>query len=119
MLIDVYDEWELDKIIGERNYGGDMVEGNIKAAAGLRRIPFEYVIASRGKTLRAEPVSALYENGEVLHVGTFPELEIELTSWVQGDPWSPNRLDALVHVLTWLLLGKRKKGMRWGSQTRT
>lgn len=119
VLVDVYDEWELDKVLGERNYGGDMVEGNIKAAAGMRRIPFEYVIASRGKTLRAEPVSTLYENGEVLHVGTFPELEIELTSWVQGDPWSPNRLDALVHVLTWLMLGKRKKGMRWGSQIKT
>ncbi len=114
--IDVYDEWELDMIIGERNYGGDMVEGNIKAAVGKRRVPFEYVNASRGKTLRAEPVGTLYADGEVSHVGTFPELETEMTSWVQGDPWSPNRLDALVHCLTWLLLGKRKKGMRWGSQ---
>ncbi len=117
-LIDVYDDYELDKIIGERNYGGDMVEGNIKAAAGLRRIPFEYVIASRGKTIRAEPVSTLYDNGEVFHVGAFTELEIEMTSWVAGDPWSPNRLDALVHVLTWLMLGRRKAGMRWGSQDR-
>lgn len=117
-LIDVYDEYELDKIIGERNYGGDMVEGNIKAAAGLRRIPFEYVVASRGKTIRAEPVSTLYDNEEVFHVGQFAELEIEMTSWVAGDPWSPNRLDALVHVLTWLMLGKRRKGMRWGSQAR-
>ena len=122
-LIDVYDEWELDKIIGERNYGGDMVEGNIKAAAGLRRVPFEYVIASRGKTLRAEPVSTLYDDSdggecEVFHVGPMPELEIEMTGWVQGDPWSPNRLDALVHVLTWLMLGKRRKSMRWGSQQR-
>ena len=118
VVVDVYDEWELDKIIGERNYGGDMVEGNIKAAAGVRRIPFEYVNASRGKTLRAEPVSALYEQGEVFHVGPLPELETELTSWVQGDPWSPNRLDALVHVITWLMLGKKKKSMRWGSQQR-
>ena len=114
--IDVYDEFELDVIIGERNYGGDMVEGNIRAASGKRRIPFEYVTASRGKTLRAEPVGTLYEDGEVFHVGTFPELETEMTSWVQGDPWSPNRLDALVHVLTWLMLGKRKVRMRWGSQ---
>ena len=117
-LVDVYDEYELDKILGERNYGGDMVEANVKAAAGQRRVAFEFVNASRGKTIRAEPVSAMYEQEEVLHVGQFPELEIEMTGWVQGDPWSPNRLDALVHVLTWLLLGKRKGGMRWGTQAK-
>ncbi len=118
VAIDVYDEFDLDKILGEKNYGGHMVEGNIKAAAGERRIPFEYVIASRGKTLRAEPVSTLYADGEVIHVGVFPELEQEMTSFVQGDPWSPNRLDALVHCLTWLMLGKKKLGMRFGSQSR-
>ena len=118
VAIDVYDEWELDKIIGERNYGGDMVEANIKAAAGERRIPFEYVNASRGKTLRAEPVSTLYGEENVIHVGQFIELEQEMTSWVQGDSWSPNRLDALVHVLTWLMLGKRNQSMRWGSQNK-
>ena len=118
VTIDLYDEFELDMIIGERNYGGDMVEGNLKAAAGKRRFPFKYVNASRGKTLRAEPIGTLYEDGEVLHVGTYPELETEMTSWVQGDPWSPNRLDALVHVLTYLMLGKVKVGMRWGSQQR-
>lgn len=118
VLVDAYDDNELDRIIGERNYGGDMVEGNVKAAAGQRRVAFENVTASRGKTLRAEPVAALYEDGEVFHVGTFPELETEMMSWVQGDPWSPNRLDALVHALTFLMLGKRRAGMRWGSQQR-
>ena len=118
VAIDVYDEFDLDKIYGEKNYGGHMVEANIKAAAGDRRIPFEYVTASRGKTLRAEPIATLYANGDVLHVGVFPELEQEMTSFVQGDSWSPNRLDALVHVLTALMLGKKKRNMRFGSQVR-
>lgn len=100
-----YDALEADFILGERNFGGDMVEGNIRAASPGRRIPFKFVTASRGKAIRAEPVASLYENGDVVHVGTFPELETELESWAPGDPWSPNRLDALVHVLTELMLG--------------
>lgn len=110
--VDLYDELEADFIVGERNFGGDMVEGNIKAAAPGRRIPFKYVTASRGKTIRAEPVASLYKSGEVVHVGTFPELETEMTSWVHGDSWSPNRMDALVHLITELLLGSPKRKVR-------
>ena len=116
-MVDTYDEFEMDKIIAERNYGGDMVESNIKAAAGQRRIPFEFVNASRSKMIRAEPVASLYEDGLVDHYGPLVELEIEMTSWVPGDPWSPNRLDALVWCLSYLMLKDRKQGMRWGSGT--
>lgn len=119
VTVDTYDSWEADRIIGERNYGGDLIESNIKAAAGQRRIPYEHVTASRGKHIRAEPVAALYEDGLVDHIGAFPELEREMTSWVPGDPWSPNRLDALVWALTYLMLGKRRASMRWGSQSKS
>lgn len=110
--IAVYDELEADFILGERNFGGDLVGGNIQAADPSRRIPFRYVTASRGKDIRAEPVAALYERGQVLHVGTFPELETEMTEWEPGDSWSPNRLDALVHVITDLLLGAPARRVR-------
>ncbi len=79
-----------------------MVESTLKVAdpgAAVRM-----VTASRGKAVRAEPVSALYEAGKVVHVGAFPELEAEMTSWVPGDPESPNRVDALVWAITDLLL---------------
>lgn len=91
-----------DRIVAERNFGGDMVESTLKVAdpgAAVRM-----VTASRGKVVRAEPVSALYEAGRVVHVGTFAELETEMTSWVPGDPDSPNRVDALVWAITDLLI---------------
>jgi phage terminase large subunit-like protein len=65
------------------------------------------VHASRGKFTRAEPVSALYEQHRVHHVGCFPELEDELCSWEPGGE-SPNRLDAMVHGFTDLMLSKRQ-----------
>ena len=68
--------------------------------------PTKEVHASRGKAVRAEPVSALYEDGMVHHVGTHYMLEDELVTWdpTQNMP-SPNRLDALVWALTELMLG--------------
>ena len=53
-----------------------------------------------GKATRAEPVSALYEQGRIHHFGTFPELEDQLCEWVPGAEKSPDRLDALVWVIT-------------------
>lgn len=90
-----YGVWQADKIVAERNYGGDMVESTIKAATP--NLPVKQVVASRGKKVRAEPVAAVYEQGRVHHVGAFPDLESELTSWVPYESgWSPNRLDAMV-----------------------
>lgn len=101
-----YDELEADRIVAEKNFGGDMVESTIRVAAGARQVPVTLVTSSRGKLLRAEPVAALYEEGMVRHVGVFPELEIEMTRWVPGNGPSPNRLDALVFALTELKLGE-------------
>jgi phage terminase large subunit-like protein len=66
-------------------------------------VPVKLVHASRGKAVRAEPVAAAAEGGREHHVGNFPELEAEMTSWVPGDRWSPNRLDAKVWAISEVL----------------
>jgi len=95
-----------DRIIGEVNNGGDMVEHTIRTVD--RNVAFSEVHASRGKYTRAEPVSALYEQGRIHHVGFFPDLEDQLCEWVPGDK-SPDRLDALVWAITELMLGEEEQ----------
>ena len=94
-----------DRIIGEANQGGDLVERNIRVED--RRVPFRSVRATRGKWLRAEPIAALYEQARVHHVGGFPELEDQMTGWEPGAAQSPDRLDALVWALTELMVMPR------------
>ena len=72
------------------------------------KVAFKKVHASRGKYTRAEPVSALYEQGRIHHVGFFPDLEDQLCEWVPGDR-SPDRLDALVWAITELMLGEEEQ----------
>lgn len=93
-----YQRYEADRIVAEVNNGGEMV-GYVVATLDPR-VNFQPVWASRGKQARAEPVSALYVQGLAHHVGVFPELEDELTTWVPGLTASPNRLDACVWALT-------------------
>jgi len=96
----LYERHSADVIVGEMNYGGAMVEQTIRVARA--RTPFKRVTASRGKVVRAEPFSALYEQGKVRHVGIFSDLEDELcafsTSGYTGNG-SPNRADALIWAL--------------------
>ena len=92
-----------DRVVAEKNFGGDMVEATLKAVD--RSLSVKMVSASRGKDVRAEPVSALYDDGLVHHVGVFDELETEMTTWRPGDAQSPNRMDALVWGVTDVLLG--------------
>lgn len=102
-----YEEYEADVVVGEVNNGGEMVAAVVHATNPY--VPFEAVHASRGKATRAQPVATLYgsETREPLvhHVGVFPELEDQLTTWVpeSGDK-SPDRLDALVWLVSYLLL---------------
>lgn len=116
--VKAYHDWQANTMVVERNYGGDMVRHTIatvppftedgKDYPGGEAVYFAEANATRGKTLRAEPVAALYEQdpSRVWHVGRFPDLEGELTTWVENDGQaSPNRLDALVWVLTHLLVG--------------
>ncbi len=96
-----------DLIVAEANFGGAMVESVIKTAD--RRVPVRMIHASRGKAVRAQPVSMLYEQARVFHDHPMPELEDQLTTWVPGESdWSPDRLDALVWGLTELMLGGRE-----------
>jgi len=86
--------------VAEANQGGEMVTAVLRQID--RNVPVKLVHATRGKAIRAEPVSAVYEQGRGHHVGAFPLLEDELCQWEAGDP-SPNRLDALVWAATELL----------------
>jgi predicted phage terminase large subunit-like protein len=100
--ITAYHKHEANMIVGETNNGGEMVEHTLKTIDS--NIPFKAVHASRGKATRAEPISALYEQGKVHHFGTFPELEDQLCEWVPGAEKSPDRLDALVWAISQLIL---------------
>jgi len=91
-----YARHSADIVVGERNYGGDMVKSVINAVN--KNIPVELVNASRGKRVRAEPVALLYDQKRAHHLGTFGALEDQMCTWVPSDSKlpSPNRMDALV-----------------------
>lgn len=103
--VEMYHRWSADRIVAERNFGGDMVRFTVATAD--KKAAFKEVVASRGKVVRAEPVSALYEQGKISHVGDFPDLEDQMcnftTSGYVGEG-SPDRADALVWAMTELML---------------
>jgi len=98
-----YRRHQADRVVAEKNYGGDMVEHTMRTADDT--LPVKVISASRGKQQRAEPVAALYEQGRMHHVGTLEHLEDQMTTW---DPHesdeSPDRVDALVWAATELKL---------------
>jgi len=97
---------DADALIAEVNQGGDMVRAVIGEAD--RSVPVVAVRATRAKYLRAEPVSQLYEQGRVRHVGVFPALEDEMCDFARdglSSGRSPDRLDALVWALASLSFG--------------
>ena len=99
--LSVHDRWQADGIAVEVNQGGDMVAQTIRSVrSGVKIIE---VRASRGKHVRAEPIAALYEQGRIKHVGSFVDLETQMTQMTtfgyEGDG-SPDRVDALVWGLT-------------------
>jgi phage terminase large subunit-like protein len=96
-----------DRIVAEINAGGEMVEHTIRTVD--ENVPYTAVHASRGKVIRAEPVSALYEQHRVHHVGSFPQLEDQMTSFTvdfdrKQAGYSPDRVDALVWAFHDLLV---------------
>ncbi len=96
-----YDRHQADVIVGEQNYGGAMVEHVIQTARP--RTNYKMVHATRGKSVRAEPFSSLYEAGKIRHAGYFRELEDELTAFSTFGylgSGSPNRADALIWALS-------------------
>ena len=103
---DAYDRHKADCIVGEINFGGDMVRATIQTARP--RTPFKKVTASRGKAARAEPFSALTEQGKIRMVGLFPALEDELCAFSSigyTGSGSPNRADSLIWALAELFPG--------------
>jgi phage terminase large subunit-like protein len=106
--VEHYHSLNADRIVAETNQGGEMVETVLRQVDPS--VSYRGVHASRGKVTRAEPISALYEQSRVSHVGSFPKLEDQMASFTTDfDParagFSPDRLDALVYALTDLMLG--------------
>lgn len=118
VAVHAYDRHKADVVVGESNFGGDMVRSTIQAAAAVEkmRVNFRKVTASRGKVVRAEPFSALYEQGKVRHVGVLGKLEDELcamsTTGYTGQG-SPNRADSAIWGLAELfpavVAGKKER----------
>ena len=107
--INAFYDWEADRIVAEVNNGGDLVEQLLRSVDSS--IPYRSVRASRGKIVRAEPISALYERNLVYHVGNFAELESQMCSFDGSLSPSPDRLDALVWGLT--ELSKSRGNVNW------
>lgn len=97
VALDSYHRLQANYIVAEKNNGGEMIRQTLLSVLrpGERLPPVVLVWASRGKTIRAEPVATLYEQGRIFHAESFEKLEDELVSWIPGMK-SPNRMDALV-----------------------
>jgi predicted phage terminase large subunit-like protein len=103
-----YHDTEADAVVVETNQGGDLLVQMFKSIDA--RVPVRKVYASRGKYARAEPVSTLYGEGRVAHVGEFAELEKQMCDFAAdglAHGKSPDRLDALVWAITELMLTNR------------
>jgi phage terminase large subunit-like protein len=108
-----YDLHGADAIVVERNQGGDMVKHTLVSLRPAIRII--EVTATRGKHVRAEPISALYSLGRVSHVGTFPKLEdqmCQMTAAGYEGHGSPDRVDALVWLMSELFPQMTRKASR-------
>jgi Uncharacterized conserved protein len=102
--VGAYRELNADRVIGEANNGGDMIEAVIRSVD--QNVSYRKVTATRGKDIRAEPVAALYEQGRIHHVGDLGKLEDEMCEWdpLDKSAKSPNRMDAMVWAITELML---------------
>lgn len=112
--IEAYYEHDASYIIAEKNQGGEMVRETINNYDGA--VPVKLVHAAKGKFARAEPVSMLYEQGRVHHLGVFSVLEDQLCTFVPGEyKSSPDRMDALVWAISELVVKTKKKAGVWGT----
>ena len=107
LAIAAYRTHRADRIVAEVNNGGDMVGATLRMVDP--NVAFTAVHASRGKVVRAEPVAALYQQGRAHHIGTFPQLEDQMTNFTSdidrvAAGYSPDRVDALVWAFTELLV---------------
>ena len=109
IAINAYYDWNADRIVAEVNNGGDLVERLLRNIDN--NVPYRSVHATRGKIVRAEPISALYEQEKVHHIGIFDELESQMCTYTGDTQSSPDRLDALVWGLT--ELSKSQGNVNW------
>ena len=107
--INAFYDWDADRIVAEVNNGGDLVERLLRSVD--TNIPYRSVHATRGKIVRAEPISALYEQKRVHHLGVFTELESQMCTYNGENQESPDRLDALVWGLS--ELNKSSGNINW------
>jgi len=109
IAIEAYRKYHADRIIGEANNGGDLIESVLRTIDP--NISYRKVHASRGKFVRAEPVSTLYEKRRVHHVGVFPRLEDQMANFTadidRKTMGSPDRVDALVWAFHSMMVGRR------------
>lgn len=103
LVVELRHEFQADAVVAETNFGAALVVDTLRVRDPS--IPVHEVRASKGKRIRAEPVSVLYEagTGQCHHVGYLAELEEQMCTWTPLDPDSPDRLDALVWAVTWLI----------------
>jgi len=106
IVAEAFDRHEADAVVAETNFGGDMVAAVIRSSRP--GTPVRQVKATRGKVVRAEPISALFEQGKVYMDGSFPILEDQLcgmtTAGFIGEK-SPDRADAMIWALTHMFPG--------------
>ena len=95
--LDLFDQYAADRLIAERNNGGEMVEYTIRTVRQDASI--KTIVASRGKAVRAEPIAALYEQGKVHHVGAFARAEEQMITFPISNEHD-DMVDALVYALT-------------------
>jgi len=96
--IECYYKWEADFIVAETNQGGDLIEKLLRVQDA--NVPYKGVHAKRGKILRAEPVSSIFEQDKAHMVGYFKELEEQMCSFTPYTVKSPDRLDACVYAIS-------------------
>lgn len=120
IAINAFFEYGAERIVAESNQGGMMVTEVIRTANP--NVPVKPIWATKSKASRAEPVSALYEQGRVHHVGIFEDLEDQMVTYQPGQRKSPDRLDAMVHAMTELMLKRKPQTdlshFDWGFGTR-
>lgn len=110
IVVDAYEKYRADRVIGETNQGGEMVENTIRTI--LPSVSYKGVHVKRGKVLRAEPVAALYEQHKVTHVGYLASLEDQMCAFTSDFDasragYSPDRVDALTQALSELAIGSK------------
>jgi len=117
LIIHLYQKWKADKVLGEVNNGGDLVEHTLRQAKGGVSVAFHKLHSSKGKRLRAEPVGALYEQHRIFHTQYFEQLEEQMVTFNPDElakkGQSPDRVDAMVFAVTWLVVERKVPRVRF------